>query len=198
MLAIRRTHTETTIMQTRATVPVLIAATLLAAGCEGGEVPAQEAAVEPVPAQALAPAAESPAAAPAPLAASPGVLASQETNWPGIVAEVTEFRRRGNTLTARVRLSNQGSEDPQPNFYYNEAYLMDAAAGKKYEVLRDENGNYIAALSSGESGRWRTRMQPGASQTIWMKFPAPPPEVRAVTLQMGGIPPFEDLPIQDS
>jgi hypothetical protein len=31
-----------------------------------------------------------------------------------------------------------------------------------------------------------------------MKFPAPPAEVKAVTLQVPGVQPFEDLAIQDS
>jgi hypothetical protein len=142
-----------------------------------------------------------PAADPAPAAtpAAPGaVLASQETNWPGIVAEVTEFRRKGNTLTARVRLRNQGGADSQSEVKYDEVYLMDLAAGKKYQVLADEAGAYIAALRSGWKDRWYDTLKPGQSQVLWMKFPAPPAEVKAVTLQVPGVPPFEDLAIQDS
>ncbi|HWM91586.1 MAG TPA: hypothetical protein VN493_12540 [Thermoanaerobaculia bacterium] len=142
-----------------------------------------------------------PAAEPAPATApvAPGaVLASQETNWQGIVAEVTEFRRKGNTLTAKVRLRNQGSAAIQPEVIYKEVYLMDLGAGKKYEVLRDEKGAYIAALKSGWSERWYGEIEPGQSYTLWVKFPAPPPEVKSVTLQVPGVPPFEDLAIQDS
>ena len=83
-----------------------------------------------------------------------GGLASQETNWSGIVAEVTEFRRKGNTLTAKVRLRNQGSGEVQPEVIYKEVYLMDLAAGKKYQVLQDEKGAYIAGLRSGWNDRW--------------------------------------------
>jgi hypothetical protein len=154
---------------------------------------------------ATAPPAASPAAAePAAPATSAGVpaqesvLASQETNWAGIVAEVTEFRRKGNTLTARVRLRNQGGAPAQPEVKYDEVYLMDLAAGKKYQVLQDEAGSYIAALRSGWKDRWYGELAPGQGQLLWMKFPAPPPEVRSVTLQVPGVPPFEDLPIQDS
>jgi hypothetical protein len=114
------------------------------------------------------------------------------------VAEVTEFRRKGNTLTARVRLRNQGGEKAQPEVKYDEVYLMDLAAGKKYQVLADEGGSYIAALRSGWKDRWYGELAPGQGQLLWMKFPAPPPEVRSVTLQVPGVPPFEDLAIQDS
>lgn len=147
------------------------------------------------PAPAPAPLAEPAAAAPAPPAGA--VLAAQETNWPGIVAEVTEFRREGNTLTARVRYRNQGSEAAEPDVKYGEVYVMDLAAGRKYEVLRDEQGRYIAALRSGWNDRWYQKVEPGHSMTIWMKLPAPPSEVREVTLQVPGVPPFEDLAIQE-
>lgn len=146
------------------------------------------------------PTAEPPVAAPAPgpaPAAAGAVLAAQETNWPGIVAEVTEFRRKGSTLTARVRFRNQGSEAAEPDVKYGEVYVMDLVAGRKYEVLRDEQGRYIAALRSGWNDRWYQKIEPGTSMTIWIKLPAPPPEVREVTLQVPGVPPFEDLAIQE-
>jgi hypothetical protein len=134
------------------------------------------------------------AAAAAPAAAS---LASQETNWPGISADVTEFKRKGNTLTAKVVLRNHAGADAEPDINYKEVYLMDLAAGKKYEVLKDEKGAYIAALRSGWNDRWYQKIEPGQSFTIWMKFPAPPADVKSVTLQLPGMPPFEDLAIQD-
>ena len=102
------------------------------------------------------------------------------------------------TLTAKVRLRNQGSEKIQPEVIYKEVYLMDLGAGKKYQVLQDEKGAYIAALKSGWNDRWYGELAPGESYTMWVKFPAPPAEVKSVTLQVPGVPPFEDLAIQDS
>ena len=95
-------------------------------------------------------------------------------------------------------LRNQGNADTEPNVHLNEVYVMDAAGGKKYEVLKDENGSYIAALRPGYRDQWFQRLQPGGTYTIWMKFPAPPADVKTVTLQVPGVPPFEDLAIQDS
>ena len=108
-----------------------------------------------------------------------------------------EFRRKGNTLTAKVRFTNKGSQDAQVEVVYGEIYLIDTAGGKKYGTLKDEKGSYIAALRSGWQDRWYESIKPGAPQTIWIKFPAPPPEVKAITLQIPKTPPFEDLPIQD-
>ena len=153
-------------------------------------------AAAPTLAPAAAPAA-APVAAPAAAPAAGSVLAREDTKWPGVVAEVTEFRRKGNTLTAKVRYRNGGTADAEPDIKYEEVYLMDAAAGKKYSVLKDENGAYIAALRQGWKDRWYEKVGAGEQMIIWAKFPAPPPEVKAVTLQIPGIPPFDDLAIQD-
>lgn len=137
-----------------------------------------------------------PAASPA-AAANVVALSSQETNWTGVTAEVTEFRRKGNTLTAKVRFRNSGTESREPDIQLRDTYVMDASAGKKYEVLKDEKNTYIGSLRPGYSERWYTTLKTGEQATIWMKFPAPPAEVKAVTLQLPGVPPFEDVPIQD-
>jgi hypothetical protein len=184
----------------------LFAALLLAAGCRGKEPAASTEAAPPASTEAPATTApvetQPPAAAPTTVAgtatAAPAtILASQETNWQGIAADVTEFRRKGNTLTAKVVIRNHGSADSQAEINYKEVYLMDLAAGKKYEVLKDEKGAYIAALRSNWNDRWYETLKPGDSYTLWMKFPAPPADVKSVTLQVPGAPPFEDLSIQD-
>lgn len=135
-------------------------------------------------------------AAPAP-APSGTSLASQETNWPGVTAEVMEFRRKGNTVTAKVRLANKRAERTSVEIMWKEVALVDTAGGRKYEVLRDEKGAFIASIRSGWNDRWGEWVDPGTSQIVWMKFPAPPPEVKAVTLQLPKTPPFDDLTIQD-
>ena len=197
---------------TRKIFLALSAVLLLAAACQKQEPaastettpPASIAAPAATPPVQTAPPAGAPAGAgstatstapaAAPAAAS---LASQETNWSGISADVTEFKRKGNTLTAKVVLRNHAGASIQPEINYKEVYLMDLGAGKKYEVLKDEKGAYIAALRSGWGDRWYENLEPGQSFTLWMKFPAPPPDVKSVTLQVPGVPPFEDLPIQD-
>ena len=84
----------------------------------------------------------------------------------------------------------------QPDFYYSESYLLDGN-NRKYEVLKDDQGRYLAALRSGYGDRWYDGIEPGASQTVWMKFSAPPAGVTTVTLQVPGVEPFEEIAIQD-
>lgn len=198
-------------------VPLLVLAAVVA-GCqktpEPAAVPAPatapvvDTAATPAPAPATAapevavpatPTATAPAAAIATAAAPAAMafIASQETNWNGVVAEVTEFRRKGNTLTAKLRFRNGGTDPSQPDISWPATYVLDAAAGKKYEPLKDENGDYIAGNRPGWKDRWYDDIKPGESRTTWVKFPAPPAEVRVITLQLPNIAPFEDLPIQD-
>ncbi|HEX6899814.1 MAG TPA: hypothetical protein VF789_08875 [Thermoanaerobaculia bacterium] len=198
-------------------LPATAVLLVLAAGCEARQPETASESEPAAPAAATAPESAPPAsgtttaapsgstAAPpataeipqtAPATAAP--LASQTSNWPGVVADVNEFRRKGSTLTARVTFRNSGPDRAEPDIRYSEVYVMDTTAGKKYEVLRDEKGTYIAALRSGYSDRWYEYLQPGQTYTVWMKFPAPPQETKTITLQVPGVPPFEDLPIQDS
>lgn len=124
-------------------------------------------------------------------------IATQDTNVDGVTAEVTEFKRKGNTLTAKVRLKNASANTAKLEVHYDRSYVLDADAGKKYEVLKDDKNVYIAALSGGYSDRYQEDVAAGQAKSLWLKFPAPPAEVKAVTLQLDGVMPFEDLPITD-
>lgn len=129
--------------------------------------------------------------------AVPAPIASQETNWSGVTADVTEFKRKGNTLTAKVKLRNAGPEPAPVIVMYEAAYVLEADAAKKYEVLKDDQGAYIAANTSTHTDQFRDSIPAGGAKTLWMKFPAPPATTKVATLQIEETPPFEDLPIQD-
>jgi hypothetical protein len=131
-------------------------------------------------------------------AQTPGApIASQETNWNGVTAEVTEFKRKGNTLTVKVRLKNGSTAKVTPHIDHRKNYLLDASAGKKYEVLKDDQGVYVAALTGSSPDAFGEDIPASQSKIVWMKFPAPPATTKAATLHVDGVPPFEDLPITD-
>ena len=190
-------------MMSRVGVSV-VAVLILTAGCKlqreqqsGGAVTQSgrsqatlaSAAATPAPAQVSAP------GTPADVSTA-DVMARQETDVKNLTAEVLEFRRRGSTLNARVRFVNQGSASVQPVITYADAYVMDAASRKKYDVLKDEGNRYIAALRPGYADQWYASIAPGETQTIWLKFPAPATDVRTLTLVLPKVAPFEDLAIQ--
>lgn len=134
--------------------------------------------------------------APTAQAQAPAPLATQEIAA-GISADVVEFRRKGNVLTAKVRYRNDGNEDVTLDIMYEKSYVLDAAGGRKYEVLRDDDKNVIAALGPSYSDRYWNTLSPGKPLLLWMKFPAPPAEVKTATLQLDDAPPFDDLTIQE-
>ncbi len=125
-----------------------------------------------------------------------GGLAAQETEWPGVVVQLTEFTRKGQNLNAKLRFTNNGSQKARPDFYYRDTYVVDQN-NKKYEVVKDEKGGYLGSASSGYNYWWGEDIEPGASRTVWMRFEAPPAGVNTLTLQVGTMEPFEDVAIQN-
>jgi len=136
------------------------------------------------------------AAEPVTEAAGGAVLAFHETKWPGVVVELTELSRKGSTLYAKLRFTNKGTNEIRPEFYYRDTYVLDAN-NKKYEVLKDEKNAYLGSVASGYTDWWAESIDPGASRMVWMRLAPPPAGVRAVTVQVGTMDPFEDVPIQN-
>lgn len=149
-----------------------------------------EAAAEPT-AEATTPAAES---ASPPSSSGGAVLSSHQTKWPGVVVELTELVRKGNTLYAKLRFTNGGTKEIRPDFYYRDTYVLDET-NKKYEVLKDDKDAYLGSVASGYTYWWGESIDPGASRMVWMRFAPPPAGVKVVTVQVGTMDPFEDVPI---
>lgn len=126
-------------------------------------------------------------------------LASQDTNLPGIGAEITRAHRKDGVLTIQMRLVN-GSRSAQ-TFYvvdnrnYDAFYVV--AKNKKYFVLRDSEKTPLAPPSDGGGGV-RVKLEPGAAWTWWARYPAPPKEVTSISYFTPLTPPFEDVPITDA
>ena len=131
---------------------------------------------------------------PAAVAAAEGgdVIQSQETNYPGIVAELVQFQRKKGVLTVKLRVKNTSSGVVRVHFpdVKKTIYLMDPENQKKYFLLKDATGEFIW---SGDP--WD--VPANGAKTSWFKFPAPPTEVKEITFIAPNCPPFEDIPIED-
>ena len=136
----------------------------------------------------------SPAAAGAPQA--PAVLQGQETNIPGVVAELTECRSRDGVLSVKVRLRNTSEKAADvtliANRNYDDYYVT--AGSKKYYVLRDTERDPLAVGADG-FGYVRVSLAKGATYTWWAKYPAPPADQKTINYVMPIAAPFEDVPI---
>ncbi len=111
-----------------------------------------------------------------------------------------EVRRSGpDTLVVRWRYHNRSSErqaivDQGSELHdaFEAAFLVDSVSKAKLLVLRDAQDRVVGGV---ELGPVSLELEPEQSVTLWAKFPAPPPRVRTVTVQVPGAPPFEGVAI---
>ena len=136
-------------------------------------------------------------------AASSGVIQSQDTSTSGVTGELIQCRRSGGVLSVKIRFHNTTGAGISfyalgPNTSYDKYYL--AAANKKYFILKDTDGTYLAPGFNWDCGMSGVceKLGPGQSITWWAKFPAPSADVTKLDLFTPVTPPFEDVPIADN
>lgn len=127
-------------------------------------------------------------------------LATQELDVEGVVAEVIQSVRKGDTLSVRVRFRNTGTAPAKILLagggvsYHNANYIV--AGDTKYDIMRDTEGHVIATPRDG--GGWlEATIRPKATFSWWAKYPAPPASQKSYTLFLKVGPPIEDVPIID-
>ena len=158
----------------------------------------------PGPAAAVPPVQQPSASTPSLLAAaSSGAIQSQDTSTSGVTGELIQCRRSGGVLSVKIRFHNTtgagiGFYALGPNTSYDKYYL--AAANKKYFILKDTDGTYLAPAANWDCGMAGVceKLGPGQGITWWAKFPAPSADVTKVDLFTPVTPPFEDVPITDN
>ena len=133
------------------------------------------------------------AAAPA-LGQEPIATADGETT--GTRIEITELSRSsGDTVTLKFRLINDSGDNASPyglmeGGTVGNVHLIDASGKKKYLVITDTNDNCVC------SGGLTTDLESGKSLNLWARFPAPPAEVKEVSVVFPHFIPT-DAPISD-
>jgi len=180
-----------------------------------GLVQSQSTALDPSVAnpQTQATQASGPAASPTPppslptpnslAGASSDVLQSQDTSTSGVVGELIQCRRSGGVLSVKIRFHNTTAAGISfyalgPNTSYDKYYLV--AANKKYFILKDTDGTYLAPGANWDCGMPGVceKLAPGQGTTWWAKFPAPPADVSKADLFTPVTPPFEGATITDN
>ncbi len=138
---------------------------------------------------------------PAPAPAS-GAIASTDGEKAGAHIDVTEFKRSsGNTVTLKFVLTNNGSDkfdmwghrmgDSSVRTDYKAVggiHLVDPVNKKKYFVVRDSEQKCMCSTEVAD-------VQPGQKANLWAKFPAPPPDVTKITIEIPHFQPMDDVPI---
>lgn len=141
---------------------------------------------------------------PAPQPKTTGAIASADGERPGTRVDVTELKRTsGGTLNLKLTIVN--STDKNLDVYsawlgdnaiskdsYRDVsgvHLIDPVNKKKYFVVTDAEKHCVCSVDIAD-------IKPGASVNVWAKFPAPPPEVQKVTIEIPHFQPIDDVQIQ--
>ena len=183
-------------MKSRVSAATLLVACAALTGCGPKTEEAAPAATTSEAAPAQAPATSS---APRVSVESAQVLGSGLFRTGAAQANVVEASRSGGILTVRVRfVRTQGAEDnifhtvySKPGDLEETAYLV--AGDQKYFLLTDAEGD---PLTTPALQLQIDRDKPLAG-VWWGKFPAPPPEIREVSLTMPEVEEIGPIPISD-
>lgn len=132
-------------------------------------------------------------------AGSDGKASSHETNLFPAEATLISARRSAGAVSVRLRLVNDSEMEVEGGaIWYRDAYLFDSENGRKYPVLKDSEGNYVAEPVSDESegGRWwPSHMNKEGKALIYLKFQPPPDQVEKVDLVIPSLVPFLEVSI---
>jgi hypothetical protein len=163
--------------------------------------PAADAPSQPAPtdasvalAAAPQPAAPDPAttSAPEPAQAKPaGVMASaQYANDPNLRCDLLEVKRvSGGALLARWRFINTGTKPVGYDFSWDDIYYIDPATNKKYSNLNIDGKRILDV--------WWGTLPAGEQRVNWVKYPAPPPTSKRISINVPKFQPFEDVPVSE-
>lgn len=130
-------------------------------------------------------------------------IATADSNWEDVSVDVMSVTRKANVLTVKFTAVNNGGEKQQLAFGFtgnDVCYAVDEESGTKYYVLTDEEGNPVASAKDwmpNSTNGLNREVEPGKSLRVWMKLPAPPPEISTISLFLNETDPIEDVPITD-
>ncbi len=131
-------------------------------------------------------------------------VATASTNWSGVSIDLMSVERKGSILTVKWALRNGGTGLAKPEFglvgKHQTTYLVDEDSGTKYYVLTDKEKHALASehqyIGSDTFGI-TDDLAPGATARYWAKFPAPPPQVKTISVFFTNSEPFESVPIAE-
>jgi hypothetical protein len=126
------------------------------------------------------------------------VLATTDGEFPDIRVEVQDLKRNsGGTVTLKFAVINDsdqkfflGDKIGGLSYGYNASGidLIDAAGKKKYLVILDSDKKCLCSIIEGS-------IEPKSRIKLYAKFPAPPEDVKKITIEIPHFTPMEDVPI---
>lgn len=136
-----------------------------------------------------------------PAVGSSNAIASADGEQSGVRAEVTELRRSsGGTVNLKFTIINDSSEAVSFGYNFVEkdkgygdiggVHLIDQVGKKKYFVARDSEGNCACSRDLKD-------LPAGERRNLWAKFPAPPSDVKKISIVIPRFSPLDDVPVAE-
>jgi hypothetical protein len=173
---------------------LIVAAAVALAGCEVRQADPEADAEQDVAAAPQVTGPEPAPQVPPPAPQGPALAEANSQNGDFRMA-VTEASRSNGVLTVKARVTLLDGETGSRRLLYSsdadELYLV--SGDQKYMILKDNEGVPLTT-SDGYDPSFRRL---GDTNMWWGKFPAPPPEVRTVSLYFKNFEPAENIPITD-
>ena len=117
-----------------------------------------------------------------------------------IEVDVVKADVREGILTVVLAYRNNGAEGLGIRYYLRDVYYIEDVEKKKYQVLKDSQGNWIAApvargMIAIERGTHAgtVGVPPAGKTAVWFKFPAPADNVQSINPIIPNVLPFERL-----
>ena len=133
-----------------------------------------------------------------PMATSPTNLGN------GVHADLMSVERKGSILTVKWAVRNTSAEQVQVKFGLvgkdQSTYAVDEDSGTKYYVLTDKEKHGLASehdYLGADTYGIDDYVAAGGTARYWMKLPAPPPAVKAISIFLTKVEPFESVAIAD-
>jgi outer membrane protein OmpA-like peptidoglycan-associated protein len=128
-----------------------------------------------------------------------GKVKTHQTNLFPAEVSLISTRRSSGSVSARMRLVNETGIDVEGSaVWFKDAYLFDFENGRKYPVLKDSDGIFIAEPMSDQSdgGRWwPSHMNKEGKALLYLKFQAPPDLVANLDIVIPSLVPFLNVSI---
>jgi archaellin len=119
----------------------------------------------------------------------------------GLEVDLTSVAVTGDIVTVSLRYRNlRVYYGADVNFPIEQVSITDDATSRRYGVLKDQSGQYMASpLSSSNTIQFTVdseKTYPGSYEVAWFKFPAPPPEAQTISINVPKVAPFENISIK--
>jgi hypothetical protein len=129
------------------------------------------------------------------LLAQAAIQTQKSDEWDGIDVDLTKITFKHSVMTVYFKFRNVGTEKQAVELKFGKCYFMDEVNRKKYLLLKDADGTFIAG-PIWFSGTFRAEIEPGKSRNMWMKFPEPTDNPETIIIYIPGVPLFEEVRIK--